>query len=807
MVQKFLQISIKTLLFLTALTPLIVSRSSSFPYMFGKLLFFRSVVEIALILFLIYLLLNCHKLQPNYNKLPLNYRLIAKFFQNPLFIFTCLFIISLTVSAIFAVNSYRAFWGTIDRGEGLFGILHCFAVFLLALFFFKEKDWFNLLKIYLVGGFILVFYAFLQRFKIYNFPFALAYEDPRPGSFLGNSSFLATHLIFIIFFAVIVFFFNKQQLNCRKLQPNYNLISLKFWRYFSLLTIFLSAATIFLASTRGAILGLGAGFLFLLFYFAFKKPLINADSKPINADKKISVSQQNQHKSAKIPARRSFSEGGSANRHYIAVGLLTFLIIFGGIFWATRHHPVWQKIPGFNRLAQTSFMNINDPSTQTRLITWKLSWKAFKEKPLFGWGPENFLIAYEKYYDPNYAIYGETWMDRAHNKIFDLLAMQGIFGLLIYLGIFASAFYLLFEKPLIDADEKLITADNNQHKSAEISINQPKSLPADLSVKALASTEALAKEGALISIRPFIMAGLIAYFIQNLVLFDQLNSDLVFFVILGFIVFITSNSRTSELISNPSTNEAEKKLIFPAKKTMIILIPFFAVAIGFLGYAVYAENYIPFIQSQAFQKSPNFPSSVDLSVKRIKEATHPYNFAQYDIRSSGVDTHFMDNLFYDPDYMGNSKYWPVADSLIEAIDELGKREPYDVRILIREVEMLNAKAKYVSEKEAASLFAKAEELMREAVKRAPNRQEVYYHLSFNLAGQKRYDESIETAQYAVSLNSKVVRAHYYLALMLMLAGKNEEAAEELNVVENISPDLNLELSGLLKGDLNTVMLF
>ena len=232
--------------------------------------------------------------------------------------------------------------------------------------------------------------------------------------------------------------------------------------------------------------------------------------------------------------------------------------------------------------------------------------------------------------------------------------------------------------------------------------------------------------------------------------------------------------------------------------TVIIIV-----AISFLGYSVYAFNYIPFIQSQAFQKSPNFVSNADLAAKRLKEAMRPYNFAQYNIRSSGIDEHFMDKFFYNPDYMGNRMYWPVADLLIEGMDELGKREPYDVRILLREVEMLNAKAKYLSEEEAAPLFIKSEELMREAVKRAPNRQEVYYHLAFNLAGQKRYDESIVEAQYAVSLNSNIPRAHYHLALMYMLAGRNEQAAKELDIVQGLHPDLG----GLLVGDINTVLKF
>ena len=142
--------TLKFLLFSTALTPLIMTWSVIFPYIFGKVVFFRSIIEIALILFLIYLFYSYKN----------NWKLL---FKNPLFIFTILFILSLIISAIFAVNPYRAFWGTIDRGEGLFGMLHYFAFLVMALFIFEKKDWLNFFKVYLVVGLILIFYAFLKK--------------------------------------------------------------------------------------------------------------------------------------------------------------------------------------------------------------------------------------------------------------------------------------------------------------------------------------------------------------------------------------------------------------------------------------------------------------------------------------------------------------------------------------------------------------------------------------------------------------------------------------------------------------------
>ena len=162
----------------------------------------------------------------------------------------------------------------------------------------------------------------------------------------------------------------------------------------------------------------------------------------------------------------------------------------------------------------------------------------------------------------------------------------------------------------------------------------------------------------------------------------------------------------------------------------------------------------------------------------------------------------MDQIFYKAEYAGNPKFKSVMDLLIKGVDEVVKKEPYDIRMSIREVEMLNSIARVVDEKEAAPIFKRSEELMREAIKRAPNRQEVYYHLAFNLAGQKRYEEAIETARYAISLNPNIPRAHFHLALMYAIINKLDDSIKEIEVAEKLDPDLKT----LMPGDHDTTLL-
>ncbi|MEK7553529.1 MAG: O-antigen ligase family protein [Patescibacteria group bacterium] len=698
---RFIRIIIKFLLFITALTPFIVLSKIPFSFVLGKILFYRSIIEIALILFLIYLLLSASRRIETLKLL--NFGTFKHL--NFLYVFLFLFLISLIISTIFAVNPYRAFWGDLERGEGLFGFLHFFAFLTMAVAVFEKKDWQNFFKISLGVGFILIFYAFLQYFNVLNFPF-LFISEGRPFSFIGNPAFLATHMFFLIMSAVIVFHYSLFIIH-------YSILK-KFWRYFSLLIIILSVATIFITATRGAILGLGAGIFFLLIYFAIKKPS-NFETERLN-----------------------FKTLKFLNIRRISIILLSLIIIFSGTFWLTRQNQFWQDIPGLNRLAKTAIFDVNDTSTQFRLITWKLSWDAFKEKPILGWGIENFLVAYEKHYNPGYAIYGESWMDRAHNKIFDVLVMQGIFGLLTYFGIFGAVFYLLFKKV-----------------------------------------------GGFISITLATLIG--GYFIQNLFVMDQIISDIMFFAILGYLIFATVDKSTQAINSS-----AYQLLSLSAFKLISLSLGLVLIIIS--GYSLYFYNYIPYVQAKMINEVKGIERA-SLIENKLREATNPYNFSQFNLRAHIVD------YYYDkqPQIFEDASFKPLSDFFVNLIDEIIKKEPYDVRMFIRKTRMLQDKAM-----NDASLYKEAGDSMKRAIELAPNRQELYYNLAFVLLGQEKFQEAVEASVKAIELNPNVARAHYHLAFVLAVIGPQnaDEIIEEMEIANNLIPDF----SGLPSGDHDMIAL-
>jgi tetratricopeptide (TPR) repeat protein len=78
-----------------------------------------------------------------------------------------------------------------------------------------------------------------------------------------------------------------------------------------------------------------------------------------------------------------------------------------------------------------------------------MAWEGVKERPILGWGQENFSYVFNKYYDP--ALYGaEPWYDRTHNIFLDWLIAGGVLGLVAYLSILGAALWYVIVRPVFE---------------------------------------------------------------------------------------------------------------------------------------------------------------------------------------------------------------------------------------------------------------------------------------------------------------------------------------------------------------------
>jgi hypothetical protein len=77
------------------------------------------------------------------------------------------------------------------------------------------------------------------------------------------------------------------------------------------------------------------------------------------------------------------------------------------------------------------------------------------ERPILGWGQENFSYIFNKYYDPS--MYGqEQWFDRAHNEFLDWLVAAGIPALLLYISFFILALIAIVRSKNLSIPEQAV---------------------------------------------------------------------------------------------------------------------------------------------------------------------------------------------------------------------------------------------------------------------------------------------------------------------------------------------------------------
>ena len=668
---QFLKIS-KFLLFTAVFTPLIYANNLIYPYLTGKIIFFRLMVGLALIFFAAYKIFTFETIGDFKKYLK---DIFKKYNRNPLVLAVSVFFISLFISAIFAVNPYRAFWGNLERGEGLINLSHYLVFALLIAAVFNSRDWLKFFAVSLVVGLVVIFYGFLQWFGM-DFPFMPVGSDSfRPGSFIGNPAFLAAYLILLIAISGVV----KSSADKRH-------------KILAYLTAVLGLLLIFLTRSRGALVGIFIGLLVLLIYGVF-----------------------------------------SANKKIKNTAMVLFFVLLGIsiIFAFTYKSQFWQEIPGFDRISK-SVSYTNDASIQTRLIAWKASLEAFKENPIFGWGLEDYLTAYSKYYNPHYVIFGETWLDRAHNKFIDILVMQGLFGITAYLAVFGAIFWTFRKRPLI-------------------------------------------------------FAALFAYIAQNLFVFEEINSYILFYAFLGFAVASFTVFAEADYKDSESENKLSRKFklleIGLPKLSTVILILF-----AFLIWG-YFYNYIPYRQARyanlAFNTAPT-PENQETIIWYFQKAFKPYNFSQASIRGLLFDR--FHNIVDGFSVFENPQLTQISKEIETVInDEIVRFPNYDPRFYLRKYQILFAMAKQPGKE---NLFAEAEPAIRKGIKMAPKRQEFYYGLAFVLAGQNRYQESIDAARYAVELEPRAPRAYYHLGVMYAIAQRKSEALKALETVRELDPDFN-----------------
>lgn len=401
-IAKLLKVSFERIakwyLYVAVFSVIIVMNSIFFPFIGGKDWFFRFATELSLSCMILWWAFEAKKGQAKER--------IKALFKKPLVVAVTVFTAIFELACIFAYDAHAAFWSNYERGEGGFQMLHYYLFFLLLVLIFNtEKEWKNLFRFSLVAAGGMIFYGILGNYSVNGFIGPYAGSTPPTGWWhllvdgrfqgsLGNSAYVDAYLLFSMFYVGYLWIASAREKT---------LTALKSWGYGLMLAVVVFFFVI--AQTRGAFIGLALAIFFGAAYL-------------------------------------TFTSGGKARKWGLVV--LCLLLLVGAGIYKERNNKFFSTFPE-GRLLQLS---LSDPTAQTRLWVWGEAWQGFLERPVLGWGPENFTAVYDKFFNPNFYVPGQndqTWFDRAHSVYFDYLSETGILGLLSYLGMFFIFYWEFFK--------------------------------------------------------------------------------------------------------------------------------------------------------------------------------------------------------------------------------------------------------------------------------------------------------------------------------------------------------------------------
>lgn len=421
--EKALRTIVLAGVFALPFVPLIVTSSLFFPFITGKNFAFRIIVEIIAGAWLsLALVSSAYR--------PRRSWLLGAF---------ALFVLVIGIADAQGVYLFKSFWSNFERMEGWVTIAHLFAYFVVAVSMLQsERLWRRFFEVTLGVSGIVALVSLMQLMGALSLgQGGIAGFSARLDATFGNPIYLAVYMLFHIFLAALLIHRSGRErwsAGEKIVAAGFLAVSLavvisqvkeasvfayalllvadgvaayllfRARTYLLVCLLALNTAILFLTGTRGTMLGLIGGVIVAaLLYVVGSRSL----------------------KAAWIAA--------------CLVGGITLLAV--GV-WAGRDSAFVKNISFLERL---STISLSDNTTKARFFNWGMAWRGAKERPVLGWGQENYAVVFDKYYDPRmYA--QEQWFDRVHNTVFDWLIAGGFVGLAAYLSLFAVALVALWKR-------------------------------------------------------------------------------------------------------------------------------------------------------------------------------------------------------------------------------------------------------------------------------------------------------------------------------------------------------------------------
>lgn len=583
------------------------------------------------------------------------------------------FLLSFGISTFAGVDPYHSFWDNHERMLGFFTIFHYIAYYFICTSVFKDwTDWNKALKVFLSAGSLVMLIGILQHYKS---GLLLNQDIDRVSSTLGNSIYVGGYGMFLIFVSFLLFVKEKN----------------KSWKYLEVVAGLLALIGMFFSGTRGSILGVVAGIAVAVLGYI----IVLRD----------------------FPKTRKILLA-------IAVGGTAIIVLL----YSFRQTSFVQSIPAVNRTINTSFESVkNSP----RWIAWEVALESWKEKPVFGWGPNNFFYAFNAHYEPKSLEfgYGETWFDNAHNIIMNTLAVQGAVGLVSYLFIFVAAI-----SALVVARRK-----NN----------------IELHVVVVG------------------MSFLIAHLVQSITVFENPTSYLYFMFWLAMIGSLVMNQEISSSVGVKNNNKVNN--INPNKNLgsgSMVTVGLIAVLLLFIFEIQPARANMKTLDALKYLGAQ--PAT---GLELMKTAL-AFNSPHIDDIRSDLTRSAIQALSSENNGLGKDKSLEMLNISLEALQANVVLHPYDIRNYLTLSQLSQVGYALTKDLKFIEQYGSNLEL---ALKYSPKRQQIIYNIANFYLEIGKTDDSVKALKQTIDDDPKISEGYWRLAYVYRLSGQMDKAKGVLDL--------------------------
>ncbi|NQW17643.1 MAG: O-antigen ligase family protein [Chloroflexi bacterium] len=398
-------------------TPLIVSPSTIFPFIVGKALFSRTVIEITFALWLILMLRR-----PEYRPA-----------QSKLAIFLGLFVLATLVSAVFGVSFQRSIWSNYERMTGTFDLFHWWAALVIMMSMIKGvTQWRLYLTAFLSIGLFISFLGLLQANEQTwgAFSWLRGQDIGRLTISLGNATYVGSLGMTLSLLGFGLFMDKmwrpspavatdgsaspaprhrgRRTTGARAASPG---ISDDLRLPIAALYLLVIVAGIYIlieSGSRGSLMGLAAGL----------------------AAAGIAYSIWGSHYGWRLVSRIALA--------VLATGVVLFLVLPSS------------ALSGLKDLSPVLFRSVGsteaDQSLHSRGVGTRSALQAFSERPITGYGFENYSTVWNNHLEDDDFLGVFPELDVAHNDPAEILSTTGVLGFTPYALMWIWALWLAYTR-------------------------------------------------------------------------------------------------------------------------------------------------------------------------------------------------------------------------------------------------------------------------------------------------------------------------------------------------------------------------